>query len=662
METTTDDTVTERQTQDAQESSETTDNVETGSDCNHNNEDSEQRNEDDSNNNNEDDDDDDGQDFFAMMYGQDEDIDNDENESDHDVRDSNQDVNVESNASADVNKISGKRRSDENDNINSKRIKAEPKDAPKKPDEKRLTTTIEAVEVDEPTAPPIPRNSFEFMSFLLDLNANNLEGIEPDLNRFSMSLNLRDISHAMSSDNLVEFRETFIPYILCDLWLKLKRIYNNKDHKYVNVANSKRFLSILNKFKTQKMRNGLEMKCISIVRQKESPVFRFGQLITIQTAVQAKPNSSKHMFTRRKYFGYITSHGIRNTTTENQSEVNLLRLLNEHKKDAIYIEEISFMTKYSDELYLRNDTLLAAEPISCVHNHYMEARAIFKFDTYPLCRQVFTPTFSTKPSGLSVVVRERKFDEHQVNMIQIALDVVASPHGSAFFAINGPKESERTTVLSEIVRQLVVCPHLREKKVLFCSSDSTTLKTVEKYLKSRKIMTYTVSNGFNDSLKDFAIKHVEHKLEKETDDHNKEVYEDVLGNLETGSELPVESAVLKYSSIAEKSRIEAMKLCPVIMGRIDDLCNDIMFYKYFTSKPLFNCCVIDDSTLIPEPQFYSLFMFHIEKFIFGGDISQSNTDQSDMFYENGLSRSFFDRYYRLHNQNDFQYQTTVFDI
>lgn len=620
--------------------------------------------------NNEDDEDDD--DLMARLYGQDDDLDADESgHHESDLSGHDQDIALQENIVINTNnKSSFKRRSEELDDQVNKRIKAEPNDAPNETNiaiQQRLTTTIEVVEESSTGGVDIPKNSFEFMTFIMDLNANNLEGIETDLNRFSMSDNLQNISQLLTFKDSDQLREAFIPYILCDLWVKLKRIYNEKNHSYSNLANSKRLLSILTKLKTQKMRNGLEMKCVSIVRQKESPVFRFGQLITIQTAVQTKPNSSKHMFTRRKYFGYITSHVIRNTCTENQSEVNLCRLLNDNKRDPIYIEEFTFMTKFSEELYLRNDALLAAEPIYCIHNHHLEGRVVFKFNSFPLCRQVLNPVFNTRASGLSVSIKERKFDEDQVNMIQIALDVVASPHGSAFLAINGSKESEKTTVLSEIVRQIVICPHLKQKKVLFCSYDSSTLKNVEKYLKSRKIMTYVVDNGFNHSLKEFATKHVEHKLEKGSDERMKQLYEECINNLDTGCELSVESAVLKYSSVAEKSRFEAMKSCPVIMGRIDDLCNDIMFYKFFTSNQLFNCCIIDDSTLVSEPQFYSLFMFHIEKFIFGGDVSRAESDQMEPFRRFGCSRSFFERYYRLHKdfQNDQQnidIQTTVFEM
>ena len=609
---------------------------------------------------------------FTESHEREEDYDSDDNSDDDGVQENKSllthiDVNQNRNESErgmDSANRSSKRRSDETDCPQIKRIKSEPTQPLSQKTVQKLTTTIEAVPSEDPPPPDIPQNTYEFMSYLLDLNANDLECNQ--LQRFSMSRNLVDITKKLrfSYEDMQDFRNTFIPYILTDLWQKLCYEYNQKHNNRLIANETKHFLSIVTKVKSNKMKNGLELKCICFVRPKESHVFKFGQLITIQTAVQTDPNGSKSMINRRKYLAYITSDLVRAIDSDNQTEMNHLRLKNEYNKQCVVVEEISFMIRYSDELYLRNDAILVAQPIMSAHNHIMEARSVFKFQEFPNWKQLFEPLFNSKASGISVKLNERKFEQNQRELIQIALDIVANPYlsNSSFMAINGSKDSPKMRILVEIIRQIVLCQALGQTKVLFCSSDYNTLRNVDSLLKSMKIKTYLMEKDLEKSVKEVVVKQLEHKFEKETDPQKKEMIEQLLQYYDFGSKLSIQNTLFK-NTFVDKIRIDVMNSCSVIIGRIEDLCNDTLFYKCFTNQnQSIDCCVIDDSMFITEPQLYCLQMFGIKKFVLGGEYHNIEGNQTDICRSYGLSRSFFQRYYTLHKERQTSQLSTVFEV
>jgi hypothetical protein len=526
---------------------------------------------------------------------------------------------------------------------------------------RKLTTTLEMVECDE----EIPKTSHEFMLQLLDWDPNGLESNS----QIPMAKKLKDITNVLRFNDLDTLCDTFIPPIIINMWEKVKHEYNLKRSNSKLKASETRLLSILTKKKSKKMKNGLEMKCISLRKVNESPVFGFGQLVTIRTAVQLKPNSNAPMITRKSHFGYVVSHIIRESNQQNQSEVNHMRHLNEDKRDSVLIEEVIFLTKFSDELYLRNDALIVAEPVLCIHNYHMQSRAIYKFEQFPLSRQFFNPVFRSKASGILMTANEDKFDALRLECIQVALDVVAntSSSNSCILAINGSSNSRKTTLLLEIAKQIVRCNQFAERKILFTASNDQCLSHVNDLLSKSRVLTFLLGKDFNPTIAKLAIKHIKHKLTKDVvinDTKKKKLFEECLEYFESDMniELSAESCLFK-NTIFEQVRHNSMSRSNVIIGRIDDMCNDIAFYKYFANRDAFNCCIVDDSESISEPKLYSLLWFGVRKLIIAGNNENlNNSDESDVCKRLGLSRSFFERYCSLCPQDLNNTTLTVFNL
>jgi autonomous glycyl radical cofactor GrcA len=630
------------------------------------------------------------EDIFKVLYGDDqnddidEDIDDDnyyEEESiednalksSHNIEERKLNLNVlptvgvENESQQNLSINSNKRQSSEDMTSQAKRVKSEPMspnrnnsyDNSEEMTTRQLTTTLEMVECDE----EIPKTSHEFMLQLLDWDPNDLESNS----QIPMANKLKDITNVLRFNDLDTLCHTFIPPIIINMWEKVKHEYNLKRSNSKLKASETRLLSILTKKKSKKMKNGLEMKCISLRKVNESPVFGFGQLVTIRTAVQLKPNSNAPMITRKSHFGYVVSHVIRESNQQNQSEVNHMRHLNEDKRDSVLIEEVIFLTKFSDELYLRNDTLIVAEPILCIHNYHLQSRAIYKFEQFPLSRQFFNPVFRSKASGLLNTANKDKFDILRLECIQVALDVVAntSSSNSCILAINGSSNCGKTILLLEIVKQ--ICNQFPERKILFTASNDQCLSHVNDLFNKSRVLTFLLGKDFNPTIAKLTIKYIKHKLAKDVvinDIKKKKLFEECLEYFESDMniELSAESCLFK-NTILEQVKHDSMSRSNVIIGRIDDMCNDIAFYKYFANRDAFSCCIVDDSETISEPKLYSLLWFGVTKLIIAGNYeNRNNSDESDVCKRLGLSRSFFERYCSLCPQDLNNTTLTVFNL
>ncbi|CAG2103086.1 unnamed protein product, partial [Medioppia subpectinata] len=484
-------------------------------------------------------------DIRSLLFGNEEEYDEDDDDEEED-NDTPEDSAVGSVASvgdikrgiksvvvSESEETASKRRSSESsDSTTNKRIKAEPIDqesdtqhisqtvvdsatiTPPNP----LTTTCEPIEVLD-----LPKDMKDFMTYLLGLSGNDLDS--PDVSRISMYSQLKDISRTLQFKSMPTFLEAFIPFVVTDFWQKANLEFTAR----AKTRGSHRKCSVVDKWKTDRMHDGLEMKCISIIGTEDKPYFRFGQLVVIQTAFQPPPNSSQPTVSRRKYLGYVTNHSVRAINAEHQSEVNHLRYFcREDKRDYTLIEEISFMTRYSEEMYERNDWLMIAQPVICIHHYVLQMKAIFKFEQFPVWRQIFSPLFSSKPSGLLCQINDSKFSSKHRECIQIALDVVSnpSPAHSNFVLLKG---SDKSYVLAEIVKQLVLCDGFGQSKVLVASNDTLGLRNLHQSLKrnTKRISDYFVTNNVSD-LKDQTIKHIRHKLTKTLDEKKRSLYEQCL--------------------------------------------------------------------------------------------------------------------------------------
>ncbi|CAG2163480.1 unnamed protein product [Oppiella nova] len=201
-----------------------------------------------------------------------------------------------------------KRRSDEaNDSSqsNSKRIKPELMSPPRSRSQESvppaatipLTTTCEQIEVEE----ELPKDSRHFMTYILSLSGNDLEA--KDMTELSIHSKLNDITRTLEFRSMDTFLESFVPFVIMDLWRNAKQEWGSRPKRVLG-----RKCSIMTKWKTNRMFDGLELKCISVIGSDEKPHFRFGQLAMLQTAIQTKADSNQHTIGRRKYLAYITSH------------------------------------------------------------------------------------------------------------------------------------------------------------------------------------------------------------------------------------------------------------------------------------------------------------------------------------------------------------------